>query len=71
MAGTADVLVWGDDVRVVADFLNRSSDYVDKFRLRLTRDISPKIKAVIFLYKNVKTEYYNIRLNSKIIYLKK
>ena len=52
MAGTADVLVWGDDVRVVADFLHRASGQVDKFRLKLTRDISPKIKAVVFLYKN-------------------
>ena len=52
MANFTEILIWGDDVRQVSNFLTTASDLAGQYKLVLTRDITPKTKAVILLYTN-------------------
>lgn len=68
MANFNEILVWGDDVRQVSNFLTVASDQASLFKIFLTRDISPKTKAVILLYAS-KESFITIQQKSSEVFL--
>lgn len=68
MASFTEILVWGDDVRQVSNFLTAAAEQAPLLKIFLTRDISPKTKAVILLYASQES-FLTIQQKSSEVFL--